>query len=176
MNIYFPDTNAACLVPLVHEYQVQHVMKRCVEILVKQPPSIHNLILAERFSLPDLRTACIEYVKAAPYSELEKDPEFNMINKETLFEVFQHKLNIYEGKDPYKTTICKLVSSPPSIQNLFLAEKYNVPDVYSKCLQYLKDTPLRELKTEVGFGKLKAGTLIEVLRHKVERHESGRMW
>ena len=85
------------LLPLVQEYQMSHVTARCEKHLLSQPPSVKSLVLAERYELPKLRRACIQYAKQASLTQLKRHADFDKIEASTLVEVLTHKVERLES-------------------------------------------------------------------------------
>ena len=65
-----------------------------------------------------------------------------------------------------------LLSQPPSVKNLVLAETYNLGTLLKTCIQFAKKTPFNTLKYQADFDRITPSTLMNILTYKVDRLES----
>lgn len=83
------DNNVYQLLPLVEEYQVVEVKKKCEEFLLTKPGSMELLVTAQLYGLQHLLTKCIECVRSKSFTELQKDPYFKKIEPDNLIHILQ---------------------------------------------------------------------------------------
>ena len=77
------------LLPLVEEYQVNGIKKKCEEYLLTKPGSMELLITAQSYGLEMLLSKNIEYARKKSYSELQRDPYFSSLEPENLLRVLE---------------------------------------------------------------------------------------
>ena len=68
---------------LTHEYQMTNITEHCEKYLVRLPPSIGRLVLADKYSLNELRKECLEYARTKSLQELEKDVMYDLVEPAT---------------------------------------------------------------------------------------------
>ena len=69
-----------------------HITEHCDENLLIQPPSIDRLILADKYSLTQLREVCLEYAKSTPWETVKRDELYVQVESATKVEILEHKL------------------------------------------------------------------------------------
>ena len=65
-----------------------------------------------------------------------------------------------------------LLSQPPSVKSLVLAETYNLGTLLKTCIQFAKKTPITTLQYQADFDRIDPSTLVNILTYKVDRLES----
>ena len=88
----FLEYNFEKLVPLAHEYQMTHISEHCVNNMLMQRLSIGRLILADKYSLTELREVCLEYVKSISLEKVKRDYLYDQMDSVTKVEILGHKL------------------------------------------------------------------------------------
>ena len=68
---------------LTHEYQMTHITEHCEKYLLQRPPSIGRLILADKYSMNQLRKLCLQYAMTKSLQELEKDVMYELVEPAT---------------------------------------------------------------------------------------------
>ena len=68
---------------LTHEYQMTHITENCEKYLLHLSPSIGRLVLADKYSLSELRKVCLEYAMTKPFQELEQNEMYELVEPTT---------------------------------------------------------------------------------------------
>ena len=92
--ISFPEENAERLVPLAHEYQMKQLASLCEKFLLQEPPSLSQLVLADKYGLGKLRQVCIEHVKKTNLDTLKKEMMYEQIDPVSKVEILEHHIVI----------------------------------------------------------------------------------
>ena len=69
------------------------LLGRCESYLLSCPPSMRSLVLSDQYSLPALRSACIQYAKDTPISALRREAQFNEVVPATLIDILTYKVD-----------------------------------------------------------------------------------
>jgi hypothetical protein len=83
------DSNVQILLPLVEEYQILAVKKKCEEFLLTKPGSMELLITAQTYGLHQLLQKCIDQVHTRSFTELQRDPYFKRLEPDNLIHILQ---------------------------------------------------------------------------------------
>lgn len=83
------DSNVYQLLPLVEEYQIDEVKKKCEEFLLTKDGNMELLVTAQQYGLHQLLGKCIDKVKSKSFTELKKDPNYKLIEPENLISILQ---------------------------------------------------------------------------------------
>lgn len=95
------------LLPLVEEYQVQDIKKKCEEFLLTKPGSIQLLVTAQAFGLRGLTAKCIEWARHKTYLELKEDPLYKSLEPENLIAILEFRVQDLESeKQAQKKMMC----------------------------------------------------------------------
>lgn len=87
--LLFSDSNVLQLLPLVEEYQIMAVKKKCEEFLLTKGGSMELLITAQAYGLQQLLHKCIDHVRTKSFTELQKDPHFKRLEPDNLIHILQ---------------------------------------------------------------------------------------
>ena len=90
-------SNVDVILELCQEYQMEALAGRCERYLVTIPPSVHWLVVAEKYNLPKLKAYCMEYIDKTRLHELSRQSDFEEISIETKSGFLMKKCNIYEA-------------------------------------------------------------------------------
>jgi len=71
------------MLPLAREYQMDELTKRCERFLINRPPSVQSLVLAEEFTLSNLRKQCLSFINSSNLREICEEPEFDILSCDT---------------------------------------------------------------------------------------------
>ena len=77
------------MLPLVEEYQISEVKKKCEEFLLTKPGSMELLVTAQAYHLSSLLAKNIEYARNKSFAELQKDPNFSCLEPENLIRILR---------------------------------------------------------------------------------------
>lgn len=83
------DSNVLNLLPLVEEYQITAVKKKCEEFLLTKAGSMELLVTAQAYGLQQMLHKCIDHVRTKSFTELQKDPHFKRLEPDNLIHVLQ---------------------------------------------------------------------------------------
>ncbi|ELU00894.1 hypothetical protein CAPTEDRAFT_192565 [Capitella teleta] len=93
------DSNFGQLLPLAEEYQIVQVKRKCEEYLLTKAGSIELLVTAQTYGLQQLRLKCIEYARTKSFTELQKDPFYQLLEAENLIGILQLRVQDLESSD-----------------------------------------------------------------------------
>ncbi|XP_074640751.1 BTB and MATH domain-containing protein 36-like [Tubulanus polymorphus] len=65
-----------------------------------------------------------------------------------------------------------LLTLPPSMEHLIIAEEYNLPKLLDKCISFASNVKLCDLESRTEFKQLEQTTMIELLRRKIQTLET----
>ncbi|ELU08482.1 hypothetical protein CAPTEDRAFT_208069 [Capitella teleta] len=65
-----------------------------------------------------------------------------------------------------------LLTRPPSVQGLLLAEEFDLDCLKRQCMRYIKNNKLQDLKAEAEFEILKSQTKVQILLEKSMKYEA----
>ena len=68
---------------LTNEYQMTHITEQCEKYLLRLPPSIGRLVLADKYSMNQLQKMCLEYTMTKSLQVLEKDEMYDLVEPTT---------------------------------------------------------------------------------------------
>ena len=100
---------------LTEEYQLKQLKEDCENYLVQEKHSLKSLMLADVLNLPRLRPACLEYAKTTPLARLKNKDEYSMMDKATLIEILESKV---EHLEKSMVKIFKFVEKPDDIPEI----------------------------------------------------------
>ena len=92
--ISFSEENAEKLVLLAHEYQMTQVMSLCEKYLLRDPPSLSRLVLADKYGLTKLSKVCMEFAKKTNLDTLKKEKTYEQIEPVLKVEILEHHIDI----------------------------------------------------------------------------------
>ena len=98
MVIIFLVCNFEKLVPLADEYRMTHILQLCDKNLLKQPPSIGRLVLAETYHLTELWEVYLKYAKSTPLETVKHHELYDQVDSATKVEILDHNLGIMAKK------------------------------------------------------------------------------
>ena len=127
-KLYFADDNVDILLPLAHEYEVNHVLKMCEKFLKTKLPTLKILLLADQYMLTDLRSFCLGVLQNIRLVEMVDHPDFKKLSRDTVRELI--KLQAENPLHVSQELIKELISKPPSIRGLRLSVKYVDPVLF----------------------------------------------
>lgn len=88
------DINVRYLLELSEEYEIDRIKQRCEEFLLNQERSIQSLYLAHKYGLKSLFRACFEFAKTRTVDELENSPEYKLLDKDIVLQIYREKVNM----------------------------------------------------------------------------------
>lgn len=83
------DANVYQLLPLVEEYQIAEVKKKCEDFLLTKVGCMELLVTGQTYNLPQLIARCIDAVRCKSFTELQKDPFYGKLHPENLINILQ---------------------------------------------------------------------------------------
>ena len=96
------DETVDFILELTEEYQIDGIKKRCEAFLIsKQQPSLTELLLAQKFNLPNLYAKCIDYAKRQTLEDLENAAEYKDLEPKTLIAIYKAKVNMIRDYSHY---------------------------------------------------------------------------
>lgn len=82
------------LLELAEEYEIDRIKQRCEEFLLNQERSMYYLYLAHKHGLKNLFKVCFEFAKTRTVVELENSPEYKLLDKDLVLQIFKEKVNV----------------------------------------------------------------------------------
>ncbi|CAH1784972.1 unnamed protein product [Owenia fusiformis] len=95
-NEEISGSNITKILPLIQEYQVDILMKRCEDLLMCRSGCIQNYILAQKYNLQKLKDSSYAWLKRTPVGRLKQQPDFEKLDPEVLMEIFAEKCERFE--------------------------------------------------------------------------------
>ncbi|CAH1784971.1 unnamed protein product [Owenia fusiformis] len=95
-NLKNSGSNITKILPLIQEYQVDILMKRCEDLLMCRSGCIQNYILAQKYNLQKLKDSSYAWLKRTPVGRLKQQPDFEKLDPEVLMEIFAEKCERFE--------------------------------------------------------------------------------
>lgn len=86
---HYLDANVYQLLPLVEEYQIAEVKKKCEDFLLTKVGCMELLVTGQTYNLPQLIARCIDAVRCKSFTELQKDPFYGKLHPENLINILQ---------------------------------------------------------------------------------------
>lgn len=83
------DSNVFQLLPLVEEYQISEVKKKCEDFLLTKPGSMELLVAGQLYNLSQLINRCVDAVRTKSFTELRDDPSYNKLHADNLINILQ---------------------------------------------------------------------------------------
>ena len=87
----------ARILPLAQEYQIEKISERCEEFLMSQASSVRNYLLGIKYNLKRLEESNMSYLKRAPVARLKAQPEFEMLDSQTVISLLLEKCDKFES-------------------------------------------------------------------------------
>ena len=86
------NTNFQSLLDLSREYQMEDIKNLCETFLLRKPPSVDQLIIAEQYNLCNLRENCLKELSEKALNGLQEHPRFGEISDKTRLVIMGHQL------------------------------------------------------------------------------------
>ena len=102
-RFFIDNTNFQSLLDLSREYQINEIKTLCEVHLLRKPPTVDQLIIAEEYDLTNLRERCLKELSEKALNGLQDHPRFNEISDKTRLVIMEQQLKRLQ-------TYCKKIS------------------------------------------------------------------
>ena len=102
-RLFIDNTNFQSLLDLSREYQINEIKTLCEVHLLRKPPTVDQLIIAEEYDLTNLRERCLKELSEKALNGLQDHPRFNEISDKTRLVIMEQQLKRLQ-------TYCKKIS------------------------------------------------------------------
>ena len=102
-RFFIDNTNFQSLLDLSREYQINEIKTLCESHLLRKPPTVDQLIIAEEYDLINLRERCLKELSEKALNGLQDHPRFSEISDKTRLVIMEQQLKRLQ-------TYCKKIS------------------------------------------------------------------